>query len=387
MTAGSESAASAVAAQARALVEARYVMALRNPRNWDQVRQDILRECRRPSFANSKRAYYVKPIGDGVEGLGIGFVEAALRYMRNVSIETSMIYENDRCEIHRVIVTDIEANIPYQMDIPVSKTVERSRPMDDGSYISVRKNSRGKSVYTILGTDDDILNKRGAQLSKTIRALGERIIPADLKDEAIATIKEIRMDDAAKDPDKNRKILADLFAEVGVRAKDLADYLGHDLATCTPKEIVELRAIHGAISTGEATWAEVLDNKEQNGGEPKAGGRAEVQSYPQEQFEKNLPAWRKLIAEGKKTAEQIIATAGSKAALTEAQKAEILKSPQASSQALATPEQIVELQDAADAGAISIDDINKRFGTTGWESIPAAQVEQIHSFISNPMGD
>lgn len=46
----------------------------------------------------------------------------------------------------------------------------------------------------------------------------------------------------------------------------------------------------------------------------------EPKSYPQEAFDKNLPAWRALIESGKKTAEQIIVMVSSKGALTEAQK-------------------------------------------------------------------
>lgn len=393
MTVGVESAASALAAQTRATVEARYVMALRMPRNWDQVRQDIVRECRRPSFANNKSAFYRKPIGAGVEGLGIRFVEVAMRCMKNVMVESAIIFEDDLKEVHRVTITDLESNLTYPLDVRVSRTVERSKPEDDGSYISIRKNSRNQNVYTVRATDDDLLNKRGAMISKAIRTLGLRIIPGDIQDEAEAIIKEVRMDDAAKDPDKNRKILADLFAEIGVRASQLSDYLGHDLSVCSPKEIVELKAIHGAIANGESTWLDVMDNKAQNGnGEPKGNGKATTApAYPAADFERNLPAWRKLIADGKKTAEQIIATASSKGALTDEQKAAIRDESTglsaADSKAPATPEQIVELQDAADAGAISIDDINKRFGTKGWDSINAALVAPIRAFISNPMGE
>ena len=43
--------------------------------------------------------------------------------------------------------------------------------------------------------------------------------------------------------------------------------------------------------------------------------------YAQEGFDKNLPTWRKLIEDGKKTAAQIIATVESKAKMTEEQKA------------------------------------------------------------------
>jgi hypothetical protein len=58
---------------------------------------------------------------------------------------------------------------------------------------------------------------------------------------------------------------------------------------------------------------------------PGAAGLKELPAatYPQSDFEKNLAAWRDLIATGKKTAEQIIAVASTKAPLTDAQKAAI----------------------------------------------------------------
>lgn len=148
-----ETASTAIAAQAKAMIESRYIMAMRNPRNMDQVRTDLLAECRRPAFANNKSAYYKKPIGQGVEGLGIRFVEVALRCMKNVLIETNMIFEDQQKEIHRVSVTDLESNVTYPLDVKVTKTVERSKPNDDGSFISQRKNSFGKITYTVEAQD------------------------------------------------------------------------------------------------------------------------------------------------------------------------------------------------------------------------------------------
>jgi hypothetical protein len=115
----------------------------------------------------------------GVEGLGIRFVEVALRCMTNVLIETTMIFEDAQKEVHRVSVTDLESNVTYPLDVKVSKTVERSKPADDGSYIAMRKNSYGKPVYTVPAKDDDLLNKRAALISKAIRTLGLRIVPGD----------------------------------------------------------------------------------------------------------------------------------------------------------------------------------------------------------------
>lgn len=320
-----ETASTAIAAKAKAMVEARYVMAMRQPRNWDQVRQDLMAECKRPSFAHNKSAYYRKPIGQGVEGLGIRFVEVALRCMKNVLVETSMTFEDDAKEIHCVSVTDLESNLTYPLDVRVSKTVERSKPADDGSYISVRKNSYGKMVYTVPANDDDLLNKRGALISKAVRTLGLRIIPGDLQDEAEEIIKAVRMNEAARDPAAERKKISDAFNEIGVKASDLTNYLGHSLDTCSPTELVGLRGIYGAIRDGEATWKTVMDNKEeQMDRSPDIGeGALAAKVIPvcsDEKFEKKTPEWRKLILEKTKTPADLISMIETKMRLTEDQK-------------------------------------------------------------------
>lgn len=328
---GIESASTAVAAQAKAMVEARYTMALHRPRVWDDVRQLLLRECKRPAFARNKSAYYRKPIGAGVEGLGIRFVEVALRCMTNVLIETTMIFEDTIKEVHRVSVTDLESNVTYPMDVRVSKTVERSKPADDGSYISMRMNSQNRPVYTVPANDDDLLNKRAALISKAVRTLGLRIIPGDLQDEAEDIIKKVRLDDAARDPDAERKRLVDAFSELNVKASQLAAYLGHDIGACSPQELVDLRGLYGAIRDGEATWASAMENKQEaapkgpGNGNGNGGGTSGTDKppYPDDAFAKGLPGWLKAIEDKKKTADQIIATLATKNTLTDAQKARI----------------------------------------------------------------
>lgn len=330
-----ETASTAIAAQSKAMVEARYVMAMQRPRNWDQVRQDLIMECKRPSFAHNKSAYYRKPIGNGVEGLGIRFVEVALRCMKNVLVETTMIFEDDSKEVHRVSVTDLESNLTYPLDVRVSKTVERSKPMDDGSYISMRMNSYKKPVYTVPANDDDLLNKRAAQISKAIRTLGLRIIPGDLQDEAEEIIKMVRLDENAKDPDRARKKMVDAFGSLGVKASDLVEYLGHPLDTCSPQEMTDMFALYGAIKDGEATWKQVMENKveQQGGGDPpgappagNGGGAVTGKVAPvcsDEEFKKKSPEWRQTIVGKKKSVAELTAMIETRTLLTEEQKMQI----------------------------------------------------------------
>lgn len=321
-----ETASTAIAAKSKAMVEARYIMAMQRPRNWDQVRQDLMAECKRPTFAHNKSAYYRKPIGKGVEGLGIRFVEVALRCMKNVLVETTMTFEDETKEIHCVSVTDLESNLTYPLDVRVSKTVERAKPMDDGSYISVRKNSYDKLTYTVPANDDDLLNKRAALISKAIRTLGLRIIPGDLQDEAEEIIKSVRMDEAARDPGAERKRIADAFADIGVKAADLTAYLGHTLDTCSPTELVDLRGIYGAIKDGEATWKSVMENKAEQGGDSgsavsEGGGSTKtVPDCSDEEFEKKKVGWRKQIIEKTKTVAELVSMIETKTRLTESQK-------------------------------------------------------------------
>lgn len=274
-----ETASTAVAAQARAAIEARYVMALRNPRDWDSVRQRLLAECRRPSFAEVAR--YRKPVGKGIEGLSIRFVEAALRAMTNVLVETAAIYDDHIKRIVRVSATDLETNVCYPKDIVIEKTVERRQLKGAQRAVSTRTGSTGDTVYIVEATEDEILNKQNALESKAIRTLGLRLIPGDLQDEAEQLCIATMQNADAKDPDAAKKKLADAFLSVGVPVELLVEYLGHDLAQSVPAELDELRAVFSAIKDGEARWSDALESKmAERGAVPDEKEVARIQSTP-----------------------------------------------------------------------------------------------------------
>lgn len=252
-----ETATGAAAAQAQAAVQARYIMALRKPRDVDQVRLVLLKECSRPGFAAVAR--YHKPIGQGVEGPSIRFAEAAIRAMTNVYPETMAIYDDRSKRIVRVSVTDLESNVTYSKDVTVTKTVERKNLKPGQECIRERTNSYGAKVFIVEATDDEILNAENALTSKALRGLALRLLPGDILEECMAKVVATMANGAAKDPDAARKLLADSFAGIGVSPADLKAYLGHDLATLAPAELVQLRSLFCAIRDGEGTWAEAME--------------------------------------------------------------------------------------------------------------------------------
>lgn len=246
----------AMAKQAESQIQARYVMAMQNRRDIMRSRAALLRDCERPGFAS--KALYRKPIGEGVEGPSIRLAEAAARALGNVLTDVSAIYDDDKKRIVRVVASDLECNVTYTKDVTVNKTVERSRPVEGRKIISQRINSKGRPVYVIEATDDEILDREGALASKAMRTCLLRLIPGDILEEAIQRCYATQANADAADPDAARKAMADAFAGLGVSVEQLAAYLGHPLDQTNPKETRELRGIYNAIKDGEATWAEAI---------------------------------------------------------------------------------------------------------------------------------
>lgn len=262
-----ETAALAQAEQAKAAVQARYVMAMRNPRDWDTVRVRLQKECRRPGFAEVAR--YHKPIGKGVEGLSIRFAEAAVRCMTNILVESHVVYDDPEKRQIRVSVTDLEANVTYPIDVVITKTVERRKVPEGETALSVRVNSRNEATYTVRATEDDILNKQNAQVSKAIRTAALRILPGDIADECEQIVMDTLKKRDSADPDAAKKKILDAFATLNIMPSEIKTYLGHPVEQLTQTEIEELRALYNAIKDGEATWAAAMEGRGAKTGELK----------------------------------------------------------------------------------------------------------------------
>ena len=264
-----ETAATAVAAQAQAAIQARWIIAQRNPRDWDDVRVRLLKECKRPSFA--KVARYRKPIGKGIEGPSIRFAEAAIRAMTNIFPETAVLFDDRMKRVLRITVTDLESNTAYSQDVVFEKTIERHKLPPNEKPLGIRTNSQGQTVYILQGTDDDVLNKQNALISKAIRTSGLRLLPGDILDECMELVKETVRKGITEDPDAERKRLADAFAALNIPPSEIKRYLGCDLGQASPAQLDELRALYTAIRDGEATWREAMDARDVDP-EPEGGG-------------------------------------------------------------------------------------------------------------------
>ena len=277
----------AAAATARALVEARYLVAMQRPRDVDDFRARLLKHCKRPRFAAA--AEYSKPVGGKqMKGPSIRFVEAALEEYGNVDIDSTPVYDDDEKRIVRVTVTDLERNITHKKDFTVEKYVERKKPKTGDEILSERRNSYGEMVFRIRASEDDFANKANATDSKVLRNLGLRILPSDIVAEGMDVCYETRESEDAKDPDAAKRKISDSFGTIGVMPSALKEYLGHDLGTASPAEIDDLRAVYVAIRDGESTWTESLEVK--RGGASPANADAKPADPTADKLKEKLAA-------------------------------------------------------------------------------------------------
>src|SRR5262252_7824452 len=254
------SATEALVASARAMTEARWIMAMRNPRNILDVRQEILDECKRPGFAEV--ATYARPVGrerideDGdprgkkgewvevyAEGLSIRFAEVAMRRMRNMQCKATVIYDDARQRVITVYAVDYESNATWETDITVPKTVERKKLKKGQRPLGERLNSYGDRVFIVEATDSEVAVKAAAEISKASRTAILRLIPGEIQDEAHELCKTIAANKAAKDPRAAIKRMLDSFAELAVKPSEIEAWLGHKIEAGTREEFLQLSKI------------------------------------------------------------------------------------------------------------------------------------------------
>jgi hypothetical protein len=241
----------------RAIVQARQAIAKSFPRDYDEVRVRLLRDGARPAFAAI--ALYRKPVGNrSIVGFSIEVARCIARYYKNLDVSRKVVGDNS--EERRVLceVYDLEDNVSYAKEIVVPKTVERSTVKPGQEIIRSRINSQGQATYLVAATEDDLAIKQAALESKVMRNLYLDLLGADVKEELREKIEETLRNQAAKDPDTERKRLVDAFAAQGVQPADLKAYLGHELDKIGPQQIVDLRAIYAGIRDKETTWPEVM---------------------------------------------------------------------------------------------------------------------------------
>lgn len=260
LTVRGETQGEALAARAQAEVYGAMQLALKRPRDLDLVRQELLKACKRPAFA--EKARFALPRGkEKIYGWSIRFAEEVIRCLHNLYITQAITFEDEDKRIVSVRVIDLETNNTRNAEVSIAKTVERRFVKDGQTVIAERKNSEGITVFIVQATDDELLMKQNSAVARVVRNLVLAIAPSDLLDEAYEMIGKAMKGEFDKDPAAARKALLDAFLGQNIPADQVKLYLGHDIGTATPAEMQELRELYQALREGQTNWQEAIEHK------------------------------------------------------------------------------------------------------------------------------
>ena len=274
----------AAAENAKAEIQARYIMAYQCPRNEEMARTKMLSHCKNKDFADT--AIYSKPIGNTyVEGLSVRATEMMIREWGNIIISSQVIYEDETLRRIRVSATDLQTNANYSSDTVISKTIER-KSNKGREVISERLNSYGETVFIVKATDDELMIKEAATLAKMRRNLGAMLIPSDIKEEIMKQCKDAIDSQIQNNPVAERRRVIDAFDSIGVQVLRLEKILGHPIAESSPAEIAKLRKIYSAIKEGTASLSDYLESNSEDGSDDSEKKKSSIKSKMQEKIDK-----------------------------------------------------------------------------------------------------
>ena len=160
----------------------------------------------------------------------------------------------------------------------------------------------------------------GAQIAALLLAMSRDAVAAGGQ-----PVSELRVDGGATVNDGLMQFQSDLLRVPGFASLVNAVFVGR-----TDDE--EAQAAVGTVI--DAATGEVIDRAR---APAQAAARPELPAYATADFEKNLPAWSKLVADGKKTASALLAMLQTKATFSEEQKARILALKPAAEDATPAP--------------------------------------------------
>jgi hypothetical protein len=275
-----------LAAQARASVNAHYLIAQQNKRDWDVVRNKLLSYCDRPRFAEV--AFKRKP-GISEPMLTIRFAEAVQQAMGNLEPTRVIVFESPTQRIVRLGLSDLETNNHPTRDLVIEKVVERKN-LSGRRELSHRMNTQGEIVYLVEATEDEMFTKESAWGSKWERQLTLKHLPADIKEECEDRCMDTQRKQDKSDPEASKKKLVDAFYSLGITADQLKQYIGSDNLDILSRplkdgernhQLEDLRQIYTAIKEGDTNWREVMESRTEARGAKATGEHGGTQTQQQ----------------------------------------------------------------------------------------------------------
>ena len=307
--------AGAMQLQSREFAEtqAKYLMAQRFPRDVVSSMDRILNAFTRPTLAE-KAEYQFARGGSDISGPSIRAFEAIAQQWGNM--------EQGFAEVSRETGADgvnfslVEA---YCLDLE-SRGSKRLR-------FIVRHWRDTKQGGYKLKDERDIYELVANQAQRRVRACIQAMIPGDVVEAAMNQAEVTLKTTADTSPEAMVKMLA-AFAPWGITKDHIEKRIQRRIEAIQPAQVVTLKRIYASLRDDMSSPEDWLDTEgTTTAPAAKPESKQAPAAYPQDLFDKNLPGWLKMIADGKKTAEAIEAMVKTKGAFTPEQHAALRPAP------------------------------------------------------------
>lgn len=220
-------------------IRAAVFLAKQFPRNLDQCWQSLMQACQRKTLAQ-KAVYKFPRGGTNVTGPSVYLARVAAQCYGNIRFGLKVLRDDGDSLLIQGWAWDIEHNNRIEAEDRFQKLVQRKVKSADGQA--------GTTQWVKPDERDlrELVFRRGAIL---IRNCLLQVMPFDLIEDAVAQAAKA-LKDNIKDPQGEKKHLLHDFADLGVTAEMLQDYVG--ATEWTAENIVDLTQVLTAIRDGQA---------------------------------------------------------------------------------------------------------------------------------------
>jgi len=293
----------AMQSQSREVAETqtKYLMAQKFPRNPVDAMDRILNAFTRPTLAE-KAEYQFARGGSNIAGPSIRAAEAMAQQWGNM--------EQGFRELSRG--TD-ERGVPFS-EVEAFCVDLQGRTSKRLQFI-VKHWRDTKSGGYQLKDERDIYELVANQAQRRVRACILAMIPGDVVESAMSQVEVTLKATADTSPEAMAKMIQ-AFDPWGVTKEHIEKKIQRRIEAIQPAQVIMLKRIYASLRDDMSTAADWFEFAE---GEAPAKPQPAEGDYPQEQFDKNLPAWLASIASGKFTVESITAKTKTKGKFTDAQ--------------------------------------------------------------------
>lgn len=292
--------------QSRELAETqtKYLMAERFPRDEVAAMDRIINAFSRATLAE-KAAYQFARGGSDIAGPSIRAAEAIAQQWGNMDSGWRELQRGT--DATGVPFSEVEA---FCVDL-------QSRNSKRLQFIVRHWRDTKKGGYKL--TDErDIYELCANQAQRRLRACILASVPGDVTEAAMQQAEVTLKSKADTSPEAMLKMI-DAFSVFGVTREQIEKRIQRRLEAIQPAQVVSLKRIYASLRDDMSTPADWFDIP--GDGEP---GQTALPIMPDENFAAQLDSWRKLVADGKKSPQDLLATLSTRAHFSEGQKAQIL---------------------------------------------------------------